>query len=34
LSGLATLLTRDTAAFGVVFLIHLASIVEAFALAP
>lgn len=34
LSGLATLLTRDTAAFGIVFLIHLASLVEAFAMAP
>lgn len=34
LSGLATLLTRSTSAFGIVFLIHLSSIVLAFALAP
>jgi citrate/tricarballylate utilization protein len=34
LSGLATLLTRSTAAFGIVFLIHLSSVVLAFASAP
>jgi citrate/tricarballylate utilization protein len=34
LSGLATLLTRDTAAFGIVFLIHMAALVESFAMAP
>jgi citrate/tricarballylate utilization protein len=34
LSGLATLLTRDTAAFGPVFLVHLAAVVLAFASAP
>ena len=34
LSGLATLLTRSTSAFGVVFLVHLASVVLAFASAP
>jgi citrate/tricarballylate utilization protein len=34
LSGLATLLTRDTAAFGCVVLIHLASVLLAFASAP
>jgi citrate/tricarballylate utilization protein len=34
LSGLATLLTRGTAAFGIVFLLHLSSVVLAFASAP
>jgi citrate/tricarballylate utilization protein len=34
LSGLATLFTRSTPAFGIVFLIHLASVVLAFAAAP
>ncbi|MGH3169436.1 MAG: hypothetical protein ACRDN0_26600, partial [Trebonia sp.] len=34
LSGLAVLLTRDTAAFGIVLLIHLAALVQAFAMAP
>jgi citrate/tricarballylate utilization protein len=34
LSGLATLLTRDTAAFGIFFLIHLASVMVTFAAAP
>jgi citrate/tricarballylate utilization protein len=34
LSGLATLLTRDTPAFGLVFLVHLASIMTTFAAAP
>jgi citrate/tricarballylate utilization protein len=34
LSGLATLLTRDTAAFGIVLLIHMAALVESFAMAP
>jgi citrate/tricarballylate utilization protein len=34
LSGLAVLLTRDTAAFGIVLLVHLAAVVEAFAMAP
>ena len=34
LSGLAVLLTRDTAAFGIVLLVHLAALVEAFAMAP
>jgi citrate/tricarballylate utilization protein len=34
LSGLATLLTRSTAAFGAVFLCHLAAILLTFALAP
>ncbi len=34
LSGLATLLTRDTGAFGIVFLIHIAALVESFAMAP
>jgi citrate/tricarballylate utilization protein len=34
LSGLATLLTRSTAAFGMVFLIHLSSVILAFASAP
>ena len=34
LSGLATLLTRSTAAFGAVFLVHLAAILLTFALAP
>lgn len=34
LSGLATLLTRSTAAYGPVFLVHLAAIVLAFASAP
>ncbi|HEX7405647.1 MAG TPA: tricarballylate utilization 4Fe-4S protein TcuB [Candidatus Nanopelagicaceae bacterium] len=34
LSGLATLLTRSTSAFGIVFLIHLSAIVLAFAAAP
>jgi citrate/tricarballylate utilization protein len=33
-SGLATLLTRDTAAFGIVLLVHLASVVLAFCCAP
>lgn len=34
LSGLAVLLTRDTAAYGIVLLVHLAALVEAFAMAP
>lgn len=34
LSGLATLLTRDTPAFGIVFLVHLAAVVLTFAAAP
>ena len=34
LSGLAVLLTRDTGAFAIVLLIHLAALVEAFAMAP
>jgi citrate/tricarballylate utilization protein len=34
LSGLTVLLTRDTAAFGLALLIHLAALVEAFAMAP
>jgi citrate/tricarballylate utilization protein len=34
LTGLATLLTRDTAAFGIVLLVHLAAVVESFAMAP
>lgn len=34
LSGLAVLLTRDTAAFGIVLLVHLAAVIEAFAMAP
>jgi citrate/tricarballylate utilization protein len=34
LSGLTVLLTRDTAAFGIVLLIHLTALVEAFAMAP
>jgi citrate/tricarballylate utilization protein len=34
LSGLATLLLRDTAAFGLVLLIHLAAILECFEMAP
>jgi citrate/tricarballylate utilization protein len=34
LSGLATLLTRDTAAYGIVLLVHLGALVEAFAMAP
>jgi citrate/tricarballylate utilization protein len=34
LSGLAVLLTRGTAAFGIVLLVHLAALVEAFAMAP
>lgn len=34
LSGLATLLTRSTPAFGIVFLIHLASVVLTFTVAP
>lgn len=34
LSGLAVLLTRDTPAFGIVLLVHLAAVVEAFAMAP
>jgi len=34
LTGLATLLTRSTAAFGIVFLIHLSSVMLAFATAP
>jgi citrate/tricarballylate utilization protein len=33
-SGLAVLLTRDTPAYGVLLLIHLAALVEAFAMAP
>lgn len=34
LSGIAVLLTRDTAAFGLVFLAHLAAVIQAFAMAP
>ena len=34
LSGLTVLLTRDTAAFGIVLLVHLAALAEAFAMAP
>lgn len=34
LSGLAVLLTRDTAAFGIVLLIHLSAVLEAMAMAP
>jgi citrate/tricarballylate utilization protein len=34
LSGLTVLLTRDTPAFGIALLIHLAALVEAFAMAP
>jgi citrate/tricarballylate utilization protein len=34
LTGLATLLTRSTAAFGIVYLLHLAAIVLCFAAAP
>lgn len=34
LSGLAVLLTRDTAAYGIILLVHLAALVEAFAMAP
>lgn len=34
ISGLATLLTRNTAAFGIVFLIHIASVAATFAAAP
>lgn len=34
LSGIATLLTRSTAAFGILFLIHLSTVVLAFASAP
>ncbi len=34
LSGLATLLVRDTAAFPIVFLIHMAAVIEALAMAP
>jgi citrate/tricarballylate utilization protein len=34
LSGLAVLVVRDTTAFNIVFLIHLAAVVEAFAMAP
>lgn len=34
LSGLATLFTRDTPAFGIVYLVHLASVLLAFAAAP
>jgi citrate/tricarballylate utilization protein len=34
LSGLAVLLTRDTAAYGIVLLVHLAALAEAFAMAP
>lgn len=34
LSGLATFLVRDTAAFGVVFLVHIAAVAMTFALAP
>ena len=33
-SGLAVLLTRDTAAYTLVFLTHLAALLEAFAMAP
>lgn len=33
-SGLATLFTRDTAAFGIVFLVHFSSVLLAFAVAP
>ena len=33
-SGMATLLVRDTPAFGIVLLIHLAAVAESFALAP
>jgi citrate/tricarballylate utilization protein len=34
LSGLAVLLTRDTAAFGIILLIHLAAVILSFASAP
>jgi citrate/tricarballylate utilization protein len=34
LSGLATFLVRDTAAFGIVFLVHIASVALTFAVAP
>lgn len=34
LSGLATFLVRDTRAFGIVFLVHIASVALAFAAAP
>ena len=34
LSGLAILLTRDTPAFGIILLIHLSSVILAFASAP
>jgi citrate/tricarballylate utilization protein len=34
LSGIAVLLTRDTAAYGIVLLVHLAAVAEAFAMAP
>jgi citrate/tricarballylate utilization protein len=34
LTGLATLLTRDTPASGIVLLIHLSAVVESFAMAP
>lgn len=34
LSGIAVLLTRDTPAFGVVLVVHLSALVEAFVLAP
>jgi citrate/tricarballylate utilization protein len=34
LTGIAVLLTRDTGAYGVVLLIHLSALVEAFAMAP
>jgi citrate/tricarballylate utilization protein len=33
-SGLAVVATRDTAAYGIILLIHLAALVEAFAMAP
>jgi citrate/tricarballylate utilization protein len=33
-SGLAVLATRDTAAYGIILLIHLAAVVEAFAMTP
>lgn len=33
-SGLAVVLTRDTAAYGVVLLVHLAAVVECFAMMP
>ncbi|MGX7678636.1 tricarballylate utilization 4Fe-4S protein TcuB [Jatrophihabitans sp. DSM 45814] len=33
-SGLATLFTRETSAYGIVLLIHLAAVIQAFAMAP